>query len=351
MRISERISSLVNHFKLDTRRRSKIRHRKRRLFVEQMEDRRLMAVIDLTTLTASQGTILFGADAGDLSGVPVSSAGDVNGDGFDDLLIGAYRADGSGNATSEAGESYLIFGADSLPATIDLANVGSAAVIIFGAGANDRSGYSVSSAGDVNGDGFDDLVIGARDADALGNSKSSAGETYVIFGAALLPVTIDLANLGSAGITIFGAEKGDRSSYSVSNAGDVNGDGFDDLIIGAKLAAASGNAKPSAGEGYLIFGADSLPPTIDLANLGSAGISIFGADEGDFSGSSVSSAGDVNGDGYDDLLVGASGANASGNAKSDAGESYVIFGAASLPPTIDLATLGSRVNYLRCGGI
>ncbi|WP_442512185.1 beta strand repeat-containing protein [Novipirellula sp. SH528] len=301
----------------------------------------LSIIIDLATLTAAQGSTIFGAEADDLSGISVSSAGDVNGDGFDDLLIGAHGADASGNAKSNAGDSYVVFGGSSLPTTIDLANLGAAGITIFGADASDFSGWSVSSAGDVNGDGFDDLLIGAPGADASGNAKPDAGDSYVIFGGASLPKTIDLANLGTAGITIFGADANDISGDSVSSAGDVNGDGFDDLLIGANRADASGNVKSLAGDSYVIFGGASLPTTIDLASLGTAGITIFGADVTDFSGISVSSAGDVNGDGFDDLLIGAHGADASGNAKPDAGDSYVIFGGASLPTTIDLANLGT----------
>ncbi|MFN9292781.1 MAG: integrin alpha, partial [Planctomyces sp.] len=238
----------------------------------------------------------------------------------------AYRGDGSGNAKSDAGDNYLIFGGSSLPSTVDLANLGSAGITIFGIDAGDTSGIPVRAAGDVNGDGFDDILIGAYRADASGNAKSSAGDSYLIFGGSSLPSTIDLANLGTAGITIFGADGGDYGGVSVSAAGDVNGDGFDDLLIGACLGDGAGNTRSDAGDSYLIFGGTSLPATINLATLDSLGITIFGADSADFSGLSVSTAGDVNGDGFDDLLIGAKQADASGNSKSLAGDSYLIFG-------------------------
>jgi len=144
-------------------------------------------VIDLGTLTGAQGSTIFGADAGDMSGFSVSNAGDVNGDGYDDFLIGALLSAASGNSKSNAGESYLIFGGGALSATIDLSNLGTAGVVIFGADAGDQSGRSVSVAGDVNGDGFDDLLIGAWAADAAGNSTTDAGAGSLIFGGSSLP--------------------------------------------------------------------------------------------------------------------------------------------------------------------
>jgi Ca2+-binding RTX toxin-like protein len=309
--------------------------------VEQLEQRQMLTTIDLTALSVAQGSTIFGAEFGDFSGYSVSGAGDVNGDGFDDLLIGAPFAEASGNAKNLAGDTYVIFGGPSLPSTMDLVSLGTVGVTIFGADAEDRSGHSVSSAGDVNGDGFDDLLIGAPYAGTSGNLKSNAGESYVIFGGASLPSTINLGSLGTAGVTIFGADEYDKSGRSVSSAGDVNGDGFDDLLIGAPDADASGNLKSNAGESYVIFGGASLPSTINLGSLGTAGVTIFGVDQGDNSGRSVSSAGDVNGDGFDDLLIGAPGAGASGNAKNGAGESSVIFGGASLPSTINLGSLGT----------
>jgi hypothetical protein len=341
MKFTNQIAKLLRTVPGNSKTQKPKRNRLRRLIVEQMEERRLLATIDLATLTAAQGSIIYGADAGDLSGWSVSNAGDVNGDGFDDLIIGARYADASGNAKDRSGDSYLIFGAAMLPATIDLAILGSAGVTIFGADTDDRSGSSVSSAGDVNGDGFDDLIIGApRASFVLGNTRGAAGESYVIFGAASLPATINLANLGSAGVTIFGVESNDWSGGSVSSAGDVNGDGYDDLIIVASRASSLGNLKSFAGESYVIFGATSFPASIDLANLGSSGFTIFGAESND-NIVSAKRAGDINGDGLADLIIGANGADAFGNLKSSAGDSYVIFGATSFPTSINLASLSS----------
>ena len=119
-------------------------------------------MLDLSTLDGTNGFILTGIYGFDFSGRSVSSAGDVNGDGYDDLIIGARSADPNGESS---GETYVIYGGASAPGTdgvLDLSDLdGSNGFILTGIDAYDSSGYSVSSAGDVNGDGYDDLIIGA----------------------------------------------------------------------------------------------------------------------------------------------------------------------------------------------
>ena len=272
----------------------------------------------------------------DQSGRSVSSAGDVNGDGYDDLIIGAYGAGPNGD--NGAGETYVIYGGASAPGTggvLDLSDLdGSNGFILTGIDVFDQSGFSVSSAGDVNGDGYDDLIIGARRADPNG---SDSGETYVIYGGASAPGTdgvLDLGALdGTNGFILNGIGEGDRSGISVSAAGDVNGDGYDDLIIGASSADPNGDS--SAGETYIVYGGASAPGTGGRFNLstldGTNGFILNGIDARDESGRSVSAAGDVNGDGYDDLIIGASSADSNGD--NQAGETYIIYGGASAPGT------------------
>ncbi len=201
---------------------------------------------------------------------------------------------------------------------VDLGNLGARGFRIDGSDAGDRSGISVSGAGDVNGDGLADLIVGADSADPGGNSY--VGESYVVFGKAT-STPVDLAALGSGGFRIDAVDVFDRSGVSVSGAGDVNGDGLADLIVGANGAAPGGDG--AAGESYVVFGKATSTP-VDLAALASGGFRIDGIDVGDYSGRSVSGAGDVNGDGLADLIVGAYRAAPGGDGA--AGESYVVFG-------------------------
>ncbi len=130
-------------------------------------------------------------------------------------------------------------------------------------------GFSVSSAGDINGDGYDDLIVGARYADGSGNGSSDAGEAIVVFGKAGGFGDIDVAAAdfvsSGTGFRIFGADAGDLAGISVSSAGDINGDGFDDLIVGANLANGGANGKSIAGEAIVVFGKASGFGNIDVA--------------------------------------------------------------------------------------
>ena len=194
----------------------------------------------------------------------MSNAGDVNGDGIGDLIIGARRA--LPNGVAQAGESYVVFGRSTgFPATFELRSLfpeaggtGAEGFVLKGIDPQDFAGVSVSDAGDVNGDGIDDFIIGAEHGDP--NGLLSAGESYVVFGRATgFPATFELRSLfpaaggdGTAGFVLKGIDVEDNSSVSVSNAGDVNGDGIDDLIIGASNAKPNGTR--SAGQSYVIFG-------------------------------------------------------------------------------------------------
>jgi len=136
------------------------------------------AALDLADLDGINGFVLNGAAANDFSGTAVSAADDFNGEGIDDLIIGAPEADPNG---SSSGRSYVVFGSDSgLPDPFELSSLnGSNGFVINGEAARDNAVRSVSAAGDINGDGVDDLTIGARYADPNG---SSSGRSYVVFG-------------------------------------------------------------------------------------------------------------------------------------------------------------------------
>jgi hypothetical protein len=247
----------------------------------------------------------IGEGSDDRAGMAVSSAGDVDGDGLDDFLVGAYQSDPGGH---DSGKAYLFLGSSlGSSGTIDLAD---ADYSFLGEGSADYAGYSVSDAGDVDGDGLADFMVGAPGND---DTRPYAGKAYLFLGASLgSSATIDL----SAADYIFeGEESEDKAGVSVAGVGDVDGDGLDDVLVGA-LGNDEGGSR--AGKVYLIFGASlGISSTIDLAD---ADYSFVGEASEDIVGASLMRAGDVDGDGLDDLLIGAYGSD------EGHGKAYLIFG-------------------------
>ena len=305
--------------------------------VEPLEQRIAPAfsgsALPLSQLGGDNGFKFTGNAEFDFTGSSVSSAGDLNGDGLDDVLIGApYLNDG----TTYTGGAYVVFGS-ATPGSFQLKASdldGTNGFQLVGVADEDFAGVSVSSAGDVNGDGLDDIIVGAP-----GAGLDDYGAAYVIFGRTkAFPDKLPLANLdGTNGFAIYGANVNHHFGTSVSTAGDINGDGYGDVIIGAPgaggEAANSGNAYVFFGKGGAFSGSYSVGTFPN-----SHGFVIAGTSTGDNVGGSVGGGGDINGDGYDDVVIGASGANSGG---TDRGAAYVLFGKASFGANIALSALGS----------
>jgi hypothetical protein len=277
----------------------------------------------LADLDAQTGFVLRGVAALDEAGKCVSAAGDWNGDGLGDVLIGAPAATRAGGLRW-VGEAYVVFGSATPPAApVWLGALdGSDGVTFVGQRVIGFTGMSVSSLGDLNHDGIDDLVIGAGIASP--NFIPEIGESYVVFGTHTPQAGQRLLESldGSNGFNILGLEPPERMGTSVSAAGDFNGDGIDDVVLGANSASPDG--KDYAGVSYVVFGSSGIHAS-DLSQLnGSNGMVVEGLLSGDFLGNGVSDAGDFNADGFGDLVLGAPRAKRDG--KDRAGEAYLVFG-------------------------
>jgi FG-GAP-like repeat/FG-GAP repeat len=250
----------------------------------------------------------------DAFGAALDSAGDVNGDGYADLIVGAHYTSVAG---ASSGRAYVFFGGQ---APLDLVPDG----VFGGAAEGDEFGRSVSSAGDVNGDGFSDVVIAAHQNDSSG---SNAGRAYVYFGS--VGDSMDTTTDG----VMSGATADDHAGWTVASAGDINGDGYGDIAVTSIRAAPTSFLRGRVTI-YLGAAGGELEAAADTILDGEA--------DGDLFGERVVAA-DANGDGFDDLMVSAHNNDAIAFA---AGRAYVFLGAAgqTLEPNPDGVLNGVGVD-------
>lgn len=269
----------------------------------------------------SGGFAIHGAKVNDFAGTSARGAGDVNGDGLADVVVGAFGSDPNGGLS---GETFVVFGRGAgKPVELQTLSMGlGAGFAIRGEAMSDFSGSAVSGAGDVNGDGLADVIIGAYGSDIEGDTS---GRAYVVFGkTSVTPVELTAVAAGTGGFVIDGEQIADQVAGAVSGAGDVNGDGLEDVLVGSARIDAVGE---DSGRAYVVFGKqDGQPVKLSAVVGGTGGFAIDGQQVRDYAGFTLDAAGDVNGDGLDDVIVGAYGANPAGDVS---GRAYVVFGRTS----------------------
>ncbi|MEM7783904.1 MAG: hypothetical protein AAF623_11170, partial [Planctomycetota bacterium] len=283
----------------------------------------------------TKGFVLCGDNLNDLTGFAVAGGMDVNGDGINDMVITARDAENNGKFNN--GRVYVFYGRSSYQAEFDLEILlmenggdGSEGFVIHGMNSHDRFGESVEL-GDLNGDGLGDLIVGATDAE--GSVGINNGEVLILYGSSAgFVAEIEATSLlaanggdGTAGSIIRGAADHDFLGSDLDVGGDFNGDGVVDLVIGAPN---HDNGSVDTGAVYIVYGTNqSLSAEVDLSAT-HAGIDVLlGGHQSELAGTSVSAAGDFNGDGYEDLLVGAVGATVED--RDFSGRAYLVYGSQS----------------------
>lgn len=282
-----------------------------------------LASVDLAQL-GNGGFLIDGADPRDFAS-QATGVGDVNGDGLDDVIVGASGADN--NERGDSGTAYVVFGKTDSD-TVDLSHFDlniqlNRGFRIDGPSGRALAGRDTAAAGDINKDGLDDVIVGAP----------FAGATYVVFGKSTTDpidlLTFETGTQGSAGYMIRTPSPSRDRNYSVGGVGDVNGDGTGDIAIG--VMATNG----SDGSVFVMHGQVESSPQ-DVKEREGEGFRIRGTYSGSQTGYVVDGAGDANGDGFDDVIVGAPGILLDAR-----GDAYVVFGSKKTD-TVRLSQLGRR---------
>ena len=260
----------------------------------EIDDRGALYPLSVDPLLSSATWSVESDQSGAFLGWSVATAGDVNGDGFSDVLVGALFYD---NGENNEGRAFLYPGSPSGPATTPAWSYESNQALA-------NLGRSVSAAGDVNNDGYDDVIIGAPGYDT---PAVDAGRAFLFMGSAAGLAVTPARTLGSA-------QAGASFGWSVATAGDVNGDGYADVIVGARLF--DNGSLTDEGSASVFAGSVS-------GLSGTPAITVEGGSAGANFGRSVSTAGDVNGDGYADVIIGSSGYS---NGQASEGRALVYLG-------------------------
>jgi hypothetical protein len=301
------------------------------------------------SVNGTNGFRINGATGYDETGTELSATGDIDGDGFSDIIMGTPKADPEGR--TDAGTVYIVFGKSGAWATpLALSSIdGTDGIALQGVTAGDSLGAADSSyvsgaidtSSDLNNDGFNDIVLVTRN-----TTTPAANKIYIVFGKARQYWTgssgrINLSSLTS--INDMAQISTGVSTLKVAGGGDINGDGFDDLVIGAPNYSGLG---ANRGRIYVIFGKTSgwdTAITLDSLNGSNGGFYIDGINDNSLTGQGIAMGGDFNGDSIDDFVIGAPDYPGNGNKN---GEVYLILG--SKDAWTSITSLSTYCNGIKC---